>query len=166
MSSTGNAEQTSIQSYKLVYTGINKSPDTNPAEFPIGITSGDIDLHTAKWGCKGDETKSNRLCFLFLADQAGAATVFMTGACEGGPEEPVCSLALTVGGTVESGTNRWCESMTVTSYHLAEDAILKADDGNGHPCKFGFDAIGYRYINFYVSGYANITWVKIYTRYF
>ena len=161
------SEQTSITSYKLVHTSDSKASDTEPTAFPIGIPSGHhIDLHDASWGGKGTETKSNRLCILFLADQAGNATVFITGACEGGPEEPICSIALTSGGTVETGTNRWMENATLTSYHLAEDAIVLADSGNNHPIKLGYDAIGYRYIKFYVFDYTDVTWVKIYVRYF
>lgn len=161
------SEQTTLQSYKLVYTSDSKGPGTEPAAFPIGIPSGHhIDLHDASWGGKGTETKANRLCHLFLADQAGNATVFITGACEGGPEEPICMIVLTAGGTVESGTNRWMENGTLTSYHLAEDAIVMADSGNNHPVKLGFDAIGYRYIKYYVFDHTGTTWVKIYTRYF
>lgn len=160
----GNAEQTSIQSYKLVDTGVGT--DVEPVAFPMGITSGDIDLHKPEWGCKGDETKANRLCMLFLADQAGSATIALTGACEGGPEEYIASLALTFGGTFESGTNVWCEGIILSAYHLAEDSILIADDANNRPTKFGFDAIGYRYIKFYTSAFAGTTWVKTYARYF
>jgi len=160
----GNAEQTTIESYNLVYTG--DGADTEPTEFPLGITSGDMNLLLPKDGGKGTETKSNRLCFLFLADQAGFATIAMTGACQGGCEEYICSLALTAGGTVETGTNRWVEAITPTYYHLAEDSILIADSGNNRPTKFGFDAIGYQFINFYTSGFANITWIKVYARYF
>ena len=161
------AEQTTLQSYKLVYTSDSKAVDTEPAAFPIGIPSGHhIDLHDASWGGKGTETKANRLCHIFLADQAGNATVFITGACEGGPEEPICSIVLTSGGTVETGTNRWMENGVLTSYHLAEDAIVMADSGNNHPVKLGFDGIGYRYIKYYVFDYTAVTWVKIYTRYF
>ena len=160
----GSAEQTALGSYRLVYTG--DGTDTEPVAFPLGITSGDIDLYSPEWGGRGTETKANRLCFLFLADQAGAATVAMTGACEGGCEEYIASLALTAGGTVETGANRWVESITLSAYHLAEESILIADDGNNRPTKFGFDAIGYRFISFYTSGFAGITWVKIYARYF
>ena len=166
MSSTGNAEQTSIQSYKLVHTGDGKA-DTEPDAFPIGIPTGyHIDLHTPTWGCKGDETKSNRLCHLFLADQSGNATVFITGACEGGPEEPICMVTMVAGGTAETGTNRWMENATLTSYHLAECGIVVADSGNNHPIKLGFDAIGYRYIKYYVFDYSAVTWLRIYARYF
>lgn len=158
------SEQTSLTSYKLVYTGEGK--DTEPTEFPLGITSGDIDLHAPEWGGKGTETKSNRLCFLFLADQSGQATIALTGACEGGCEEHIASLVLTVGGTVETGTNVWCQVIELTSYHLAEDCILVADISDNGPSKFGFDAIGYRFISFYTSGFANITWLRVYARYF
>jgi len=161
------AEQTTLQSYKLVYTSSSKAPGTVPTAFPIGIPSGHhIDLHDASWGGKGTETKANRLCHLFLTDAAGAATVFITGACEGGPEEPICSIVLGSGGTVESGTDVWMENGTLTSYHLAEDAIVLAGESVNQPCKLGFDAIGYRYIKYYVHTHVTSTWVKIYARYF
>ena len=161
------SEQTTLQSYKLVYTSDSKAPDTEPTAFPIGIPDGHhIDLHDASWGGKGVETKANRLCHLFLTDAAGAATVFITGACEGGPEEPICKIVLGSGGTVESGTDVWMENGTLTSYHLAEDAIVLAGESVNQPCKLGFDAIGYRYIKYYVFTHVTVTWVKIYTRYF
>jgi hypothetical protein len=167
MSTTGNAEQTSIHAYQLIREVSNSVQEYFPGIFPIGIPDDyNIDLHTPQWGCKGDETKANRLCFLFLADQAGAVTVGLTGAVEGGPEEPICLLDLTFGGTVESGTDVWCEAITLTSYHLAEDAILIADSGNNQPTKFGFDAIGYRYIKTYAYNFVNVTKLNIYARYF
>lgn len=158
------SEQTSLTSYKLVFTG--DGTDTNPTAFPLGVTDGDIDLHDAAWGGKGTETKANRLCIVITADQAGTATLAITGACEGGPEEYICSLALTVGGTVETGSVRWVETMALTSYHVAEDAILVADIADNHVSKLAFDAAGYRYINFYSSKFTNTTWIKVYARYF
>ena len=168
MSTTGNAEQTSIHAYQLVYECEWKSARDLSAAFPIGIPSSyNIDLHLPQWGCKGDETKANRLCILVKGDAAGAATLITTGACEGGPEEPICSVDLTFGGTVESGTDVWCESMDLTSYHLAEDAIVVADTTNNHPTKLGFDAIGYRYIKFYGNSFGgNTTTIYVYARYF
>jgi len=162
--SRGNAEQTSLESYNLVYEGTGAGGE--PATFPLGITSGDINLGLPRHGNIGTETKANRLCMLFLADQAGAATIVITGACQGGCEEYIASLALTVGGVVETGTNRWAEDIDLTSYHLAEDCILIADSGNNRPAKFGFDAIGYQFIRFYTKTFANITWIKVYARYF
>jgi len=159
-----NSEQTSLSSYRLVFTG--DGTDTAPTEFPLGITDGEIDLHDAAWGGKGTETKANRLCMIILADQAGSGTLAVTGACDGGPEEYIASLVLTVGGTVETGTNRWVETIALTSYHIAEDSILVADNADNHVSKFGFDAAGYRYINFYSSAFTNVTWVKVYVRYF
>lgn len=159
------SEQTSLTSYRLVFTGTGN--DTFPTAFPLGVTSGDIDLHKPEWGGKGTETKANRLCMLFLSDKAyGSATIGLTGACEGGCEEPIASLALTAGTTVESGTNRWVDDITLTSYHLAEDAILVADKGNSQPTKFGFDAIGYRYINFYSTAFCTTTEIYVYARHF
>ena len=160
----GNAEQTVIESYNLVYTG--DGTDTEPTAFPLGITSGNINLLLPSYGGKGQETKANRLEMLFLADQAGSATIALTGACQGGPEEYIASLALTVGGTAETGTNRWVEDITLSSYHLAACGIVVADGGNNRVTKFGFDAIGYQFIRFYTTSFSNITWIKVYARYF
>lgn len=162
------SEQTSLTSYRLVYTGDGK--DTLPTEWPIGVTSGDIDLHAPEWGGKGTETKANRLCFLFLANDAGNAVVEITGACQGGPEEYICKLEITFAGCFESaGANRWANIITITSEHLAEDCILLAGHlgAENRPAKFGFDAIGYQFISFYTSGFGNgVKWLKIYARYF
>lgn len=159
-----NAEQTTLRSYNLVYTG--DGTDTVPTAFPLGITSGDMNLMLPKYGGSGTETKANRLCFLFLADQAGTGTVLITGACDGGPEEPVCSVACTAGTIVETGTNIWVDTATLTTYHLAEDSIVLADSGNSHMIKLGYDNIGYRFMRFYTHTFTSITWIKIYARYF
>ena len=158
------SEMTVLESYNLVYTGTGAGGE--PVAFPLGITSGDINMGLTKHGKIGTETKSNRLCMLFLADQAGAATIVVTGACQGGPEEYIASLDLTAGGTVETGTNIWVESIALTSYHLAENCILIADSVNNRPTKFGFDAIGYQFIKFYTKAFVGITWVRVYARYF
>lgn len=158
------AEQSVVSNYRLVYTG--DGSDTEPTAFPLGITSGDINLLSPEWGGKGTETKAYRLEMLFLADQAGTGTIAITGASPGGPEEYIASLALTAGGTVETGTNRWVEDITLSSYHLAACSILRADAGNNRVTKFGFDAIGYQFIRFYTTGFSNITWIKVYARYF
>ncbi|KKL94897.1 hypothetical protein LCGC14_1860050, partial [marine sediment metagenome] len=143
-----SAEQTVVDSYNLVFTAISTS--TAPTAFPFGVTSGDIDLLLPKWGGRGTETKAYRLAFLFTGDVAGSATVIMTGASCGGPEEQICSLAVTIGSVTESGTRKIGDTIVLTSTHLAACSILVADSGNSRPAKFGFDAIGYRYIRFYV----------------
>jgi len=159
-----NAEQTVIDSYSLVYTG--DGTDTEPSSFPLGVTSGDINLLSANYGAAGKETKANRLEMLFLADQAGIGTVVITGASQGGPEEYIASLALTFSTVSESGTDIWCDTIEMTSYHLASCGISAADSGNGHPAKFAFDAIGYQYIKFYTKSFSSVTSIKIYARYF
>ena len=162
-----NAMQTKIDSYSLVFHGDFKTVDNAPVVFPLGVTSGDIDLLSNVNGGAGTETKANRLEILVVGNDAGEATLTITGACEGGPEEYICDIAMTFGGTVESGTNIWCEGMTLTSYHLAACGILVADDGNNHPTKLGFDAIGYRYIRFYSSDFGgNVSSFDVYARYF
>lgn len=160
----GNAEQTVIDSYLLEFTG--NGQDTAPMEFPLHITSGDINLLAAPYGGKGQETKANRLEILVTGDDTGTSTLVITGACEGGPEEYICSVDLTFGGTVESGDIKWCDDMDLTSYHLAACSILVADGGNSHPTKLGFDAIGYRYIRFYSTAMANMKAIYVYARYF
>ncbi len=161
-----NAEQTTIGAYRLVYTG--DGTDTVPTAFPLGMASSDADwdLGVPKYGYVGAESKANRICFLFLADQAGTAVIAINGGCAGGITEPICSLACTVGGTAESGANRWVEDATLTSYHLAEDAIVLADTGNNQPTKLGFDNIGYQFLTFYTHTFVNVTSLKVYARYF
>jgi len=158
------SEMTALESYNLVYTGTGAGGE--PATFPLGITSGDINMGLAKDGNIGTETKANRLCMLFLADQAGTGTIVLTGACQGGPEEYIASLALTAAALVETGTNIWVEEIDLTPYHLSENCILVVDSGNSHPTKFGFDAIGYQFIRFYTKAFVSITELKVYARYF
>lgn len=160
----GNAEQTVIESYNLVYIGTGAGGE--PAAFPLGVTSGDINLLDSKHGGRGQETKGNRLCLLFTADQAGTGTIVVTGACQGGPEEYICSLVITFGDTVETGTRMWGEDINLTSYHLAACSIFAADSGNSRPCKVGFDAIGYQFIRFYSKDFVTIIDIKTYARYF
>lgn len=160
----GNAEQTTIESYNLVYTGTGAGGE--PATFPLGVTSGDMNLLLPSHGGVGKETGSNRLCMLFLADQAGSGTIVITGACQGGPEEYIASLALLFDDVVETGTNIWCETAVLTSYHLGACSTLIADSGNDRPVKFGFDAIGYQYIKFYTKDFVTTTWIMVYVRYF
>lgn len=163
-----SSEQTSLTSYRLVYTGDGE--DTLPTEWPMGETSGDIDLHAPEWGGKGTETKSNRLCFLFLTNAVGNADVEIMAACQGGPKEYICDLDMAAGGGEDGDGNHWVNRITLTaSEHLAEDCIIVAG-GEGDlnsPAKFGFDAIGYQFISFYTSGFdGKVTELKIYARYF
>ena len=161
MATNENAKQTHISSYIKVYDG---GDVTEPTAFPLGVKSGDIDLLKPPYPIVGSETKANEIPILITADQAGTGTVLVTGACEGGPEEPIASLAITVGTVVETGTRRWVDTIVKTNLHLAPNACVVADSGNSHPCKFGFDAIGYRYISFYPT-LTTITNLRIYARY-
>jgi len=158
------AERTTIDSYNLVYTGDGN--DTEPTAFPLGVTSGDINLLSPNYGGAGAETKANRLELLFVGDQAGTGTVLVTGASQGGPEECIASLDLTFGTVTESGSDVWCDTITLTSYHITSTGIAVADSGNSHPAKFAFDAVGYQYIRFYTTNFSSVTSVKIYARYF
>lgn len=158
---TENAKQTFISSYLKVYDGGDVS---EPTAFPLGATSGDMDLLKSPYPVSGSETKANEIEILITADQAGTGTVLITAACDGGPEEPVASLAITVGTVEESGTRKWVDTMVKTSFHLAPHACVVADSGNSHPAKFGFDAIGYRYLKFYPT-LTTITNIQIYARF-
>ena len=161
------AEQSVVSNYKLVYTGDGSDTDPTTANsFPLGVTSGDINLLLPEWGGKGTETKGYRLGIIIVADQTGSGTLEITGAAPGGPEEYICSLAFTAGGTVETGTDRWVGIMTLTSYHLAACSIVVADSANLHIAKLGFDAIGYQYIRFYNTALTSITKIEVYARYF
>ena len=160
-----NAEQSVVDSYNVVKTVTGGTTTAAPTAFPFGITSGDIDLLDANYGGKGSETKAYRLALLFTGKPAGSGTIVVTGAADGGPEEPICSLAITVGAVVETGTWRWVDTIALTSYHLAAMSIVRADSGNSHPTKLGFDAIGYRYIRFYVTALTTTTDVRIYARF-
>ncbi len=160
-----NAEQSVIGAYKLVYTGDGTDTDPTTANsFPLGVTSGDINLLAPEWGGAGTETKGYRLEIIIVADQAGNATLEITGAAPGGPEEYICSLACTIGGTVETGTKRWVEAITLTNYHLASLSCVIGDSGNNHPTKFGFDALGYQFIRFYSTSLTNTTEIEVYAR--
>ena len=155
------SKRTHISSYTLVYDGGDVA---EPTAFPLGVTSGGIDLLSDNWGKSGSETDANELEILITGDQAGTGTVLITGACEGGPEEPVASLAITVGTVVESGTRKWVDTMVLANLHLSPSACVVEDSGNSHPAKFGFDAIGYRYISFYPT-LTTITNIRIYARF-
>lgn len=159
------AEFTAVDGYELVKEVTGGTTTAAPTAFPFGTTSGDIDTLKAKYGGIGDETKAYRLEILITGKPAGTGTIVITGAADGGPEEPICSLAITIQAIVETGTWLWVDTIALTNYHLAEDCILVADSGNSHPTKLGFDAIGYRYINFYVAALTTVTDIRIYARY-
>lgn len=161
----GNAEQSVVDSYNLALSVTDGTTTSVPTAFPFGIVSGDIDLLNATYGGKGQETKAYHLALLFTGKPAGSGTIFITGAADGGPEEPICSLGVTIGTVVETGDWRWVDTISPTKYHLAVQSFNVADSGNSHPAKVGFDAIGYRYIRFYVPSLTTTTDIRIYARY-
>ncbi len=164
---TNIAEQTVIDSYNIVKEIDSGATTAAPTTFPFGVTSGDMDLLLPANGGRGGETKAYRLSILMTAKPAGSGTVVITGASEGGPEEQICSLALDNSADItESGDWRIMDTITLASTHLAACSILVADSGNSRPAKLGFDAIGYRYINFYVTALTTITNLRIYVRHF
>ena len=156
------ATRTVLSSYTQIYTGGDLSIGT---AFPLGVTSGDMDLMTASLGGKGRETQAEHIEMIFVGDQAGSATVIVTGACDGGPEEVIASLAVTFGAIIESGTDVWGDTIVLTNHHLSGNHIHVADSGNSRVAKFGFDAIGYRYISVYPS-LTTTTEIDVYARYF
>ena len=163
----GNADQSSVDSYNIVKTITGGTTTSAPTAFHFGVTSGDIDLLLPTYGGKGQETKAFRLAFLITAKgtAGGTGTIVITGASCGGPEEQICSLAITMNAVVETGDWRIVDTIVLTSTHLAGCSIVVADSGNSRPTKLGFDAIGYRYIKFYITSLTNITDLKIYARY-
>lgn len=159
------AEFTAIDSYNIVKEVTSTS--SAPTTFPFGITSGDMDLLSATNGGKGTETKAYRLEILMTGTVAGTGTVVITGASEGGPEEQICSVAISsAADIVETGAFRIIDTMVLTQTHLAACSIVVADSGNSRPAKLGFDAVGYRFINFYIPVLTNITDLRIYVRFF
>ena len=158
------AEQSVVDSYSIVKTVTGGTTTAAPTAFPFGTVSGDINLMSANYRGSGRETKAYRLALLITGKPAGSGTIVITGAADGGPEEPICSLVVTIGAVVETGTWRWVDTIVLTSYHLAACSIFRADSGNSHPTKVGFDAIGYKYIKFYVSSLTTTTDIRIYAR--
>lgn len=160
-----NAEQSIVDSYELVKTVTGGTTTAAPTAFPFGVTSGDIDLLDTKYGGVAVETKAYRLALLITGKPAGTGTIVFTGiAAGGGCEEPICSLDITIGTVVETGDWRWADTIDLTSYHLAACSIVAADSGNSHPCKVGWDNIGYRYIKGYVTALTTTTDIRIYAR--
>ncbi|HEB26661.1 MAG TPA: hypothetical protein ENI05_02640 [Porticoccus sp.] len=163
--SAGNADQSIVDSYIIVHSVTGGTTTSAPVTFPFGVTSGDIDLMLAENGGKGEETKAYRVAILITAKPAGTGTVVVTGASAGGPEEFIASLAIDCTADItETGDWRIIDTITATKFHLGRGIDL-ADSGNSHPAKFGFDAIGYRYLKFYVTSLTTITDVKIYVRF-
>ena len=160
-----NAQFTAIDSYTLIKTG--DGTDTIPTAFPITTLTGDINLLTPTYGASGPDTKANYLEMLFTLNAAGTGTIEITGASEGGPEEYICSLALSsAAGIVESGIWKWSDTITLTSYHLSGCGIAIADSGNSRVGKLALDAIGYRFFKLYSTALGTATSVRCYARYF
>ena len=161
-----NAEHTVVDSYNIVDSVTGSSTDTFPTSFPFTTTSGDMDLLLPANGGKGTETQAYRLEILITGKPAGSAVVIVAGANEGGPIEHICSLAVTIGPVVETNDWRLADTIVLTSTHLAACSTLVADSGNSRPAKLAFDAIGYRYIKFYVTSLTTTTDLRIYARHF
>jgi len=167
MLGNSKADHTAIDSYNIVKEVTGGATDTLLTAFPFGVTSGDMDLLSAINGGAGEETKAYRLEILVTAKPAGTGTIAITGASEGGPEEMIGIIDIDcTADVVESGDWRVIDVMDLTSYHLNGCGIATADSGNDRVAKFGFDAIGYRYIKFYVTSLTTITDLRIYARYF
>ena len=161
----GSTDQSVVDSYSIVKTVTSGTTTSAPTAFPFGVTSGDIDLLDANYRGTAAETKAYRLALLITGKPAGSGIIVITGvAAGGGPEEPICSLAVTIGSVVETGDWRWVDTIILTSYHLAACSIIRADSGNSHPTKVGWDNIGYRYVKFYVTSLTTTTDIRIYAR--
>ena len=155
----------SLDSYSLIYEG--DGTDTVPTAFPIGGVTGTINLQTPSYGGAGTETRAEYLELLFTMDGAGTGTVELTGACDNGPEEYICSLALSAAaGTAETGSWDWVDSITLTNEHLSKFGIRVADSGNSRVAKFGVLMIGYKYLTVYSTAIATASNLRVYARYF
>ena len=159
------AEYTVVDSYNEVFAATGTS--SVPTAFPFGILTGDMDLLAPENDGVAGETKAYRLEFIMKVITAGTGTVAITGAAEGGPEEYICEVDIsTVAAIVESGSFLVVDSMVLRSFHLDGFSIAVADSGNSRVAKLGFDALGYRYIRFYVPTLTTITDLRIYARHF
>lgn len=159
------AEKSIVGSYTLIKEVTGGTTTAAPTAFPLGITSGDMNLLDTKFGGVADETRAYRIAILIATKPAGTGTIVFTGAAPGGCEEPICSLAISsAADIVESGDWRWVDTITLTSYHLAADCIVRADSGNSHPTKVGWDNIGYQFLKAYVTALTTITDIRIYAR--
>lgn len=163
--SQSEAEKTIVGSYSLIKTVTGGTTTALPIAFPLGVTSGDMNLLKAKHGGVADETRAYRIAILIATKPAGTGTIIFTGAAPGGCEEPICSLAIdSSADIVESGDWRWVDTIALTSWHLAGCSIARADSGNSHPTKVGWDNIGYQFLKAYVTALTTITDVRIYAR--
>ena len=162
--SQSEAEKTIVSSYTIIKTVTGGTTTSAPIAFPFGVTSGDMNLLEAKHGGVADETRAYRVAILITGKPAGTGTIVFTGAAPGGCEEPICSLAITVGTVVETGTWRWVDTIELPSYHVKGFGIARADSGNSHPTKVGFDGVGYQFLKAYVTSLTTITDIKIYAR--
>ena len=160
-----DAPKVTIDSYNIILTG--DGTDTIPTAFPVGVTSGTINLLDVNYGGRGSETKSLYLEMLFALNAAGTGTIEITGASPGGPEEYIASLALSSAGDItESGIWRWADTITLTSRHLSGCGIAVADSGNSRVAKFGVNMIGYQFPKIYSTALGTATSVRVYARYF
>jgi hypothetical protein len=165
MAIAGKSLNTALDSYALVFS--TDGTDAEPTTFPMGITDGDMDLQSNINGGRGNDTKANRITLLITGDQAGTGTIIVTGACEQGPREYIASLEVVIGTTIESGSVVWADSIGYSNYHLSSNGInSRGGFPDGGVPKFGFDAIGYRYLKFYSKDFVTTTNMKIYARYF
>jgi hypothetical protein len=105
--SKSEAEHSIVGSYTIIKTVTGGSTDTFPTAFPFGAsTTGTMNLLLPKYGGAADETRGYRTEILITGKPAGSATIQFTGIAPGGPEEPICSLACTVGATDQLPSRR------------------------------------------------------------
>lgn len=160
------AEFTAVDSYNIVKSTTGSTLDTFPTVFPFTTNSGDMDLLLPSNGGVGTESKAYRLGILITGQPVGSGTVIVAGGSAGGPIEHIASLAVTIGSVVETGDWRLVDAMALIATHLAGCSIAVADSGNSRPAKFGFDAIGYQFIKFYITALTTTTDLRIYARFF
>ena len=154
---------TVMGSYRTLYTtaDVAGTPDTtllaNVDAYAInGISSTAFDMKEA-WGA-GDETKGNAVEMIFShsagADADGTTSVFeLHGAVDGGPRQPICTIALTGGKArvvAASDLITWVDTAVVTS--MSSVTISKADDAADRIVRITLDLTGFRYLEGLFTG--------------
>ena len=122
-----------------------------PSDFTVDSLRGDSQAFNMLKKGGGDETDANALMFAVsgTATDGQTCTVQFWGSADGGPVEHICDVDYVFGTAVKSTGVLWADTATETSYHTS--SILKADSGNNHAVRVGFDATGFRYIKPYVT---------------
>jgi len=148
-------EMTNVSSYITLHTTANVAGapdgtlDTVATDYLLNTRADDaVDL-LEKAGA-GYRTRANEIEVVVYGTGADGttATLELYASNEGGARERIASIVYILGTAIAitTGTYRWADTATVTSYHLASGGVNVADSAVNRIVKIGFDAIGYRYL--------------------